>query len=303
VALNRFADRVAVVTGGANGIGRAAACRLVREGAAVAVVDRDGPGAAAAAALRVDGGRAIALEVDVTEVVQIETIAPAVPRQLGRIAVLVAAAGVRRTVPLMDVRAGEWDRLLDVNLRGLFFCVQQLARPLIEQRSGRIEAGLDAGAALRRQEGRGDQRHALGRARLRAVQRIVNAVCPGFVDTPMSRRTERESVELGLKAEGQWRGELIAAIPLGRATTPDEVAGLVASLASDEAAYITGQPINIDGGRVMDCCPNRRSSSRATSHSPPATTRPKARRSIGRGTSTSSTGSRARSCAAPRTGR
>jgi NAD(P)-dependent dehydrogenase (short-subunit alcohol dehydrogenase family) len=261
MSFNRFPGKVALVTGGAQGIGRAAVTRLVSEGATGVVVDRNlEPAEQVARELQSAGGQAAAFQVDVRERRALDELVSKVVDQFGRIDLLVNSAGVHQSNPLFDIDESGWDRIMSINLRGLFFCSQAVARQMVEQGAGRIVNIASQGG---KRPGLNSMHYGASKAGVISLTRSmalalaphginVNAVCPGYIDTPMSQHTEREVVSLGLFAEGEYRRQGIEGIPLKRTASPEEVAALVAFLASDEAAYMTGEAINFGGGSLMD---------------------------------------------------
>jgi NAD(P)-dependent dehydrogenase (short-subunit alcohol dehydrogenase family) len=176
--------------------------------------------------------------------------------EFGHVDILVNSAGIHQTKLWLDVTPEDWDVLMAVNLRGVFFCMQAVARHMIAKRRGKI---LNIASAAGKRGGPYGSHYAASKAGVISLTRSiavglaphginVNCVCPGEVDTPMSRRTADERRALGIDPPGR---DPARAIPLGRATTPDELAGLVAFLVSTEADYMTGQAINFTGGMEM----------------------------------------------------
>jgi acetoin reductase-like protein len=257
----KLAGRVAMVTGAGRGIGRAIAQRLAGEGAAVLVAELDAAsGAETVRAIEARGGRAAFAATDVARPEASRAAVAAALDAFGRLDVLVNNAGIARSRPLLDVTEAEWDGTFAVNTRGLFFCLQAAAREMVRRGGGCIinmaSIAGRAGRALLADYAASKaavisitQSAALALAPRRVR---VNAVCPGVVDTPMWSQIDREWGE----AVGAQPGEILAArvagIPLGRIETPEDVAGLVAFLASDDAAYITGQAINVCGGLQLN---------------------------------------------------
>jgi acetoin reductase-like protein len=257
----KLAGKVAMVTGAGRGIGRAIALRLAAEGAHVLVAELDpATGAETASAIAAKGGKVRFVATDVAHPEESQAAVATALETFGRLDVLVNNAGVVRSRPLLAITEADWDRTFSVNARGLFFCLQAAGRELARCGGGSIVniasiAGrwgrpmLADYAASKAAVISLTQSAALALA----PQRVrVNAVCPGVVDTPMWAQIDREWGEaVGAKPAEVLAGR-VAAIPLGRIQTPEDVAGLVAFLASDEGAYITGQAINVCGGLQLN---------------------------------------------------
>ena len=260
-----IAGKVAVVTGGAMGIGLGAAGRVVEEGASVVILDRNAE-AAAAAVKRLrgygDGGGDVcvdALTVDVADQAAVRGAVDRVIEQHGRVDVLVSCAAVTQTKPWLELETADWRSVWSVNVEGLFFCAQAVAPHMMERRAGRI---IHFASIAGRRSGALSMHYASSKAAVMSLTRsiagamapynvTVNAICPGYVVTPLTEQVERYWEENGLGEPGERRRRAAAEIPLGRTTTPEEVAGLIAYLASDDAAYITGQSIDFSGGWIM----------------------------------------------------
>jgi NAD(P)-dependent dehydrogenase (short-subunit alcohol dehydrogenase family) len=256
------ADRVAIVTGAGNGIGRAIAVALARDGAHVAAVDIDPVAAeATAGAVVACGRRGLALSADVGDVAAIDKMVRSVVETLGSPGILVNNAGVTRRAGIMDLTEADWDRIMRVNGKGVFFCLQRVAREMIPRRSGTIvNIASIAGKGF---AGASNAIYAaskgavLGLTRLAAVQLAphninVNAICPGTTVTALSDANLRDRArEQGVSVEEMTRRRT-AAIPLGRPNDPEDVAALAVFLASAGARNITGQSVNVDGGIIFD---------------------------------------------------
>jgi 3-oxoacyl-[acyl-carrier protein] reductase len=243
-------DRIAVVTGGSRGIGRAIAMTLAASGATVVVNYQRNAAAAdeTVAAITAADGAAISIQADVSVSADVERLFKTVIDQYGTVDILVNNAGITRDTLLLRMKEDDFDTVIDTNLRGVYLCTKAALRPMTRARSGRIinitsVVGLIGNA--------GQSNYAAAKAGIigftRAVARemasrgiTVNAVAPGYIET-----------ELTAGLGEQVRAAILEAIPLGRLGTPQDVANLVCFLASDAAAYITGQTLTVDGGMVM----------------------------------------------------
>ena len=255
--------RTVLITGAARGIGAATARRLARDGARLVLSDVDGVGVEKLAAEL--GG--VAVRADVTNAADIARMVNEPYQRWGRLDVLFNNAGVIRLQPLLDVTEAEWNRVLDVNLKAVFFVLQAVARrmktqspmPGSELRGKLIQtasiAGYRGGNHLMTPYSAskaGVISLTRSAAQALAADRITsNCVCPGAVDTAMWEQIDREWGALhGWGPREAWKRR-IAGIPLGRPETPDDVAGVIAFLASADSDYMTGQAIKVDGGMVM----------------------------------------------------
>jgi 3-oxoacyl-[acyl-carrier protein] reductase len=245
-----LAGRVALITGGGRGIGRATAVRLAREGAKIAINFKGNQTAAEEAKRLVEGvgAKADLIQGDVAADGQAEAIVKAaLAFGDGRLDILVNNAGITRDNLLLRMSEEEWDAVLDLNLRGAFLVTRAVMRPMMKQRSGRIvNVSSIAGVA----GNAGQANYAAAKAGLIGFTRTVaremasrnitcNAVAPGFVPTDLTQTLLKQMEETILKQ-----------IPLGRFGTVEDVANAIAFLASDEASYITGQVLVVDGGMV-----------------------------------------------------
>jgi NAD(P)-dependent dehydrogenase (short-subunit alcohol dehydrogenase family) len=250
-------DRVAIVTGVAAGMGRAIALRSAAEGAAVVGVDID---AERGAATMADAGGGF-LEGDVGDLGDIEAIVGSVMERHGRVDVLVNNAGVTKSLGFFDVTEADWDRIHRVNAKGLFFCMQAVARVMRDRGQGRIvNIASIAGKGYR---GTSNIAYAGSKGAVIAMTRIaasqlaryninVNAVCPGATRTDLLEKVVGELIEREGIGRTQALERLDRSIPLRRSNEPEDVADLVVWLASDQARNVTGQSWNVDGGLLWD---------------------------------------------------
>ncbi len=242
-------SRVAVVTGGGSGMGRAICRHLAQQGRKVAVLDVVGDTAhEAAKELQTDGFTAVGVAVDVSDRSAVDAALDEVRRDLGRIEIMVTSAGIEGFEDFLDITAESWDRMMTVNLSGTFHCLQAAVPDMVEAGWGRIVTISSSSA----QSGTRRMAHyvaskggviALTKALaldLASHGITVNTIPPGAIDTPMMRRP----IESGAMAS---LDQVIARAPLGRLGTPDDIAVACAFLCSEEAGYITGQQINVNG--------------------------------------------------------
>jgi NAD(P)-dependent dehydrogenase (short-subunit alcohol dehydrogenase family) len=260
--MTTLGDRIAIVTGAGRGIGHATALALAAAGADVAVVDIDKAAAEkTAGAVATAGRRSLAVATDVGDVASIDQMVSQVVHALGRVDVLVNNAGVTRRADVMDLTEADWDRIMRVNGKGVFFCLQRVAREMIPRRSGVIvNIASIAGKGYAGASNviyAGSKGAVIGMTRLAALQLArhninVNAICPGTTVTALSNdnlktRAQQEGVSV---QEMERRRN--AAIPLGRPNDPEDIAALAVFLASPGARNITGQSFNVDGGLILD---------------------------------------------------
>ena len=257
----RLAGKSAIVTGAGRGIGKATALRFAREGADVLVPDLDiKTSNETATEIQALGRKGIPMQMDVTRMGDIQRLVETAVREFGRIDILVNNAGITQVRDPMQLTESDWDRTLNLNLKAVFFCAQAVAREMIRRRSGVI---LNA-ASISGRSGKpmlvdycASKFGVIGitQALALALSRHgirVNAVAPGIVDTDMWVSIDREWSALEGKPTGEMKRSRVAAIPLGRIETPEDVANLYAFLASDEASYITCQTYNVCGGLQLN---------------------------------------------------
>jgi 3-oxoacyl-[acyl-carrier protein] reductase len=246
----RFEGKVAIVTGGARGIGRGIALRLAREGARVVVNYLSNQAAAeeVVGQIQAAGGEAMAVQGDVGNMAAAQALCDRAREAYGRIDVLVNNAGTTRDTLIMRMTEEDWDIVIDTNLKGAFNCIKAASRPMMKQRYGRIVnvtsvAGLDGNP--------GQANYASAKAGLVGLTKTVakelgsrgitcNAVAPGFVHTDLTASVPGDLVQLAIERA-----------PLGRAGTAEDIAAAVAFLAADEASFVTGQVLAVDGGLLI----------------------------------------------------
>lgn len=249
--MNGLAGKVAIVTGASRGIGRGIALRLAQEGAKVVVNHRNSPEGAAetVASIQAAGGEAVAIQADVADFEEAQRLVKDTLAVFGRVDILVNNAGTTRDTLLMMMREDQWDVVIDTNLKSVFNCCKAAARSMVKNRYGRI-INVSSVSGLAGQAGQtnyaASKAGVIGFSKSLAKELgsrniTVNVVAPGFVPTALT-----ESV---LTEENRQRA--IEATPLGRLGTAEDVAGAVAFLASDDASFITGQVLSVDGGLVM----------------------------------------------------
>ncbi len=261
--MSSLTGRVVLITGAAGGIGAASARRMVSEGAKVVLADVDG---ASVEKLASELGQ-VAIRVDVTREEDIARMVDEPYRRFGRLDILFNNAGVIRVQPLLDVTRDEWDRVMDVNLRAVFFVLQAVARRMQDQAliaGSELRGKLIQTASIASYRGgnhlmtpysatkAGVVSLTRSAAQALAPLRITsNCVCPGAVETAMWEQIDREWGALEGLGQGEAWKRRIRGIPLGRPERAEDVAGVVAFLAGPDSDYMTGQALNVDGGIVM----------------------------------------------------
>jgi 3-oxoacyl-[acyl-carrier protein] reductase len=245
----KLAGRVALVTGASQGIGHACALALAREGATVAAAARNRQKLdELVAEITAAGGTAAAFATDVADEEQVKSAIKSALAQFGKIDILVNNAGITRDQLVMRMKRSDWDSVINTNLTSAYLCIQQVIASMLKQRWGRI---INISSIFGQMGQAGQANYAASKAGLigltMAMAREVasrnitcNAVAPGFIETSMTASLSEEFKETAVKM-----------IPLGRVGTPNDVASAVCFLASDDAAYITGHVLNVNGGMLM----------------------------------------------------
>lgn len=248
--MSRFDGKTVLITGAGRGIGKAIAQRFASEGASLALVSNvEADLLATAEELAVTGARVQTLVVDVADSDQVENAVESAAQRFGRIDVLVNNAGIAWEEPVLEIKPDNWKKIIDVNLNGMFWVAQSVAKRMAAQGGGVIVNMASTNGLV------GEANYAHYNASKGGVVLLtktmaielgskgirVNAVCPGYIQTPMSEAIDSpEFIEQYIRTK----------IPLGRVGKPEDVAGVFAFLASDDAAFITGETIVVDGGQL-----------------------------------------------------
>ncbi|MFJ7648110.1 3-oxoacyl-[acyl-carrier-protein] reductase [Lysinibacillus sp. NPDC097279] len=248
--MRKLEGKVAVVTGASRGIGRAIALKLADEGAKV-VVNYSGSQAKAeevVAAIQANGGEALAVQASVSKTEEVTALMDAAVKTFGSLDILVNNAGITRDNLLMRMKEDEWDDVLNTNLKGVFLCTKAVTRQMMKQRAGRI---INISSIVGVAGNAGQANYVAAKAGVIGLTKttakelasrniLVNAIAPGFIETEMTEQLPEE-IKQGMLTQ----------IPLAKLGQPEDIAKAVAFLASDEANYMTGQTLHIDGGMVM----------------------------------------------------
>jgi NAD(P)-dependent dehydrogenase (short-subunit alcohol dehydrogenase family) len=245
----RLLDRVAIVTGAAQGIGRAIALGLARQGAHVVVADIQADKAQhTAGEIGSLGRQSRALRVDVSDLDDIAMMVDTTVQELGTVDILVNNAGIALPTPFLETTEEAWDKIIDINLKSAFFCTQAAARIMVEKRRGKIVNLASTSSFV---AGREEVPYAISKAGVRMLTAAaaaelapyginVNAIAPGLIKTPLTEKHFPSQAALEARVQ--------AKTPMGRAGLPDDLVGAVVFLCSDEAAYVTGHTLVVDGG-------------------------------------------------------
>ena len=270
----RLEQKTAIVTGAGQGIGRAVALRLAREGAAVVAADiNEDKITQTAAEIKELKAEGLALRFDQSDVKQIENLVSETVAKFGHIDILVNNAGVVQIQHFLDISEHDWDRVMDINLKGFFFCIQAAARQMVKQIPSEVRAAGKAEksygkvvnlSSISGRRGRDVQAHyAASKAAIISVTQSaalafasyninVNAIAPSVVPTPMWKQVDRDRSRLAGAEPGSATQSFLDRIPLLRTGTPEDMASAIAFLCSSDSDYITGQTLNVDGGYEMD---------------------------------------------------
>ena len=250
--MKRLEGKVSIVTGASRGIGRGIAVRLGQEGAKVVINHRGSAEGAedTARLIREAGGEALVVQADVSRMDEAQRLVQETINAFGQVDILVNNAGTTRDTLLMMMKEDQWDVVVDTNLKSVFTCCKAVARPMVKRKFGRI-INISSVSGLAGQGGQTN--YAASKAGVIAFSKslakelgsrniTVNVVAPGFVPTALTE---------GILAEGDNLQRAVEATPLGRLGTPEDVASAVVFFASDDASFITGQVLSVDGGLVM----------------------------------------------------
>ncbi len=262
MALKGLKGKVAIVTGAARGIGKGISLRLIEEGVSVVIADVNAKEAEQAAAeARKAGGKAVAVAVDISERSQVKNMVDKAVKEFGRIDILFNNAGVNHQQHFLEVTEDNFNRIMKINALGMLICTQEVAKQMIKQGGG---GKIVNTCSLAGRQGYPDivpycaskfATLAITQASARALaghKIVVNGFSPGVVHTPLWDQLDQECIDMGItKKRGEAMQAFAASNLIGRVSTPDDIAGLAAFLASSESDYILGQVIGIDGGMLF----------------------------------------------------
>jgi len=248
----RLDNKVALITGGAQGIGRAIAVRFAAEGAKVAIADLHAEAMKDTVSLiESKGGHALALEVDVRHKAQVDRMVDAALAQWGRLDILVNGAGINRTASFLEITEEDWDAHLDIILKGTFLVSQRAAQAMVKQGDGGSIIQISSVNGLSAEADQAHYNAAKGGINLLAMSMAVelaahgirvNSLCPGFIETRLTKPLIDNPPAIA---------EYLKSIPMGRVGQPEEIASAALFMASDESRYMTGHTMVIDGGQVI----------------------------------------------------
>ncbi|MGH7335594.1 MAG: SDR family NAD(P)-dependent oxidoreductase [Candidatus Rokuibacteriota bacterium] len=253
-------DHAAIVTGAGRGIGRATALELARMGADIVIAELDRAGGEATAAqVKALGRRATVLPTDVTSRADLAAMAERTRTEFGRIDILVNNAGIYRAAAPLDVTEEHWDTVMSVNAKAVFFASQAVLPTMIAQKTGAI---ISLASMAGKVGSRGNLPYNASKAAVISITKSlalahagdgirVNCVCPGFVETDMWASVSRDLGAMAGLSPEEFTRQRLSQVPLGRMERPEDVASVIGFLASNRAAYMTGQAINVTGGLVM----------------------------------------------------
>jgi len=245
----KLKDKVALITGGARGIGQAIAMTFAKEGADIVVADVNLETAQKTASeIEALGRKSLALEMDVTDITKVEEGVNKILDKFGKVDILVNNAGITKDNLILRMSLAEWDAVINVNLKGTFNCIKAVTRPMVKQRGGKI---VSIASIIGLMGNAGQANYAASKAGIIALTKTVakelasrninaNAVAPGFIQTDMTAKLPEDV-----------KAKMMAAIPLAKLGLPQDVANVCLFLASEDSSYVTGQVITVDGGMVM----------------------------------------------------